>query len=312
MGIGIVKSFSFPDGIIRGDTFYIKHLSNNFTVIDCYLKDGTDRNCRKKKIIDEILQESKGRVTRFISTHPDDDHIIGIDALDRSWTIENFYAVKNDIPNDGEKAYLVWYSNRLTSGKYFEIKKGLCKKWLNCGDKDQGSSGLFFLWPDVGNEAFVNAVKAIKKGESPNNISCVVKYSIAGGPSYLWMGDMETDMQKEFLNECKTELEHVDVFFHPHHGRESSKPPKELLELLTPKIIVIGNAPDECLNRDNSDLTLTQNRAGDIVFCNDLASRKVHVFTSNMPDNLPKCLIKDQSFKMLYPDMNYQGSFGFI
>ncbi len=29
--MSIVKSFSFPEGDIRGDMFYIKHGSNNFT-----------------------------------------------------------------------------------------------------------------------------------------------------------------------------------------------------------------------------------------------------------------------------------------
>ena len=30
--MSIVKSFSFPCGELRGDTFYIQHNSNNFTV----------------------------------------------------------------------------------------------------------------------------------------------------------------------------------------------------------------------------------------------------------------------------------------
>jgi hypothetical protein len=52
--MSIVKSYSFPDGDIRGDMFYIKHDSRNFTVIDCYLKDGDGNNARKDEIIKEI------------------------------------------------------------------------------------------------------------------------------------------------------------------------------------------------------------------------------------------------------------------
>lgn len=40
--MSIVKSYSFPKGEIRGDMFFIKHDTNNFTVIDCYLMDGDD------------------------------------------------------------------------------------------------------------------------------------------------------------------------------------------------------------------------------------------------------------------------------
>ena len=37
--MSIVKSFSFPCGELRGDTFYIRHNSNNFTVIDCLIRE---------------------------------------------------------------------------------------------------------------------------------------------------------------------------------------------------------------------------------------------------------------------------------
>lgn len=49
--MSIVKSYSFPDGEIRGDMYYIKHGTNNFTVIDCYLKDGNDKMLVKKKLL---------------------------------------------------------------------------------------------------------------------------------------------------------------------------------------------------------------------------------------------------------------------
>ena len=96
--MSIVKSYSFPDGEIRGDMYYIKHGTNNFTVIDCYLKDGNDKNARKEEIVAEIKNESSGRTCRFISTHPDNDHIAGIDYLDDNWEILNFYAVENSRP----------------------------------------------------------------------------------------------------------------------------------------------------------------------------------------------------------------------
>ena len=66
-----VKSFS----VNNGDLFYINHFSDNFTIIDCNLEDSLEN---RSEIIKEItnLKKKKG-VSRFISTHPDEDHISG-------------------------------------------------------------------------------------------------------------------------------------------------------------------------------------------------------------------------------------------
>lgn len=101
---------------------------------------------------------------------------------------------------------------------------------------------------------------------------------------------MHTDMQEVFLREMKDELGPIDILFHPHHGRKSSAPPKELLDILNPKIIVISNAPADDLNYDDSDRTITQNRAGDVAFVNE--GDYVHVYTANEYDEAPKCLKK--------------------
>jgi len=314
-GLGVVKSFSFPDGEIRGDTFYIKHLSNNFTVIDCFLKDekakNADRNNRRSGIISEIKKESVGRVCRFISTHPDNDHILGIEELDKEWPIRNFYSVENDIPKNDDVSLSKYIE--LKNSQKCPLRKHVVRKWLNKDGDGHYSSGITVLWPKINNAEYREALKKVADtpdGEppKPNNISCVLLYRVKGGASYLWMGDMESDMQKEFFDECKNELTHIDVLFHPHHGRESSRPPAELFEKLSPLVVVIGNAPDEHLNRDHPDLTITQNMQGDVEFVNDVARKLVHVYTAGSLDNMPKCLQK-------YDDVGkrnglcYRGSF---
>ena len=285
--MSIVKSFSFPYGELRGDTFYISHNSNNFTMIDCYLKDGDDASCRKDEIISEIMEESNGRICRFISTHPDNDHILGVEELDKQWPIANFYAVDNNIPADKKDPSLSKYIE-LKKNKNFPISKGIKRAWLNQDNNDNGSSGLEFLWPVVTNDKFKNELKKVANGESPNNICCIFTYTVAHGAKYMWMGDLETDMQQEFYDTCKADIPQVDILFQPHHGRKSGAVPENLLQALAPKLIVIGNAPSEHIEYGDSQKTITQNSAGDIIFANE--GNEVHIYTQKEIDNKPSCL----------------------
>ena len=85
----------------------------------------------------------------------------------------------------------------------------------------------------------------------------------------MWMGDMLSGMQEEFLSYYRKHrriIPHVDVLFHPHHGRITAQIPKKLIEEMNPQVIVIGNAPAGDLDYLNADITITQNTAGDILF----------------------------------------------
>ena len=91
-----VKSFS----VGNGDMFYIRHNSDNFTTIDCCLTDDV-----KDDILNEIGTESADMsITRFISTHPDDDHIKGLVDYDNKFGILNFYRVDNDTTKKGTES----------------------------------------------------------------------------------------------------------------------------------------------------------------------------------------------------------------
>ncbi|MBS2770364.1 MULTISPECIES: ComEC/Rec2 family competence protein [Anoxybacillaceae] len=83
------------------------------------------------------------------------------------------------------------------------------------------------------------------------------------------------------MEKIKDEVEwpEVDILFAPHHGRESGKVPKEILDQLNPKIIIIGEAPSEHLNYYQGYNTITQNSAGDIIF--ECVTKKVHIYVSS-------------------------------
>jgi beta-lactamase superfamily II metal-dependent hydrolase len=254
--------------------FYIKHGSDNFTIIDCYIHDDN-----KEDIIDELKSESKDKgIIRFISTHPDDDHIHGLNYLDDKMKLLNFYCVKNEASKDNNSDDFGKYCElRDESEKAFYIFKGCSRKWMNESNDERGGSGINILWPIVKNKHFKEALRKAKNGESPNNISPILRYSFSDGPSILWMGDLETD----FMENVKDEIEFpkTDVLFAPHHGRSSGKLPEDWLKKCAPEIIVIGEAPSEDLEYYNNYNTITQNSAGDIIF--ECLTGKAHIYVSN-------------------------------
>ena len=159
-----------------------------------------------------------------------------------------------------------------------DISLGCIRCWLNdeCGTRK--SSGISFLWPDISNEYYVDELNKIECGkvDSPNNISPVIKYSLKNGVTVLWFGDMESD----FLENVKDEINftEVDVIFAPHHGRKTGKIPKDILDKIQPKLVIIGEAESEYLDYYENYNTITQNSAKNIVF--ECRSGEVDIFTS--------------------------------
>lgn len=269
--MSIVKSFS----VGNGDTFYIKHNSSNFTAIDCYLSDDN-----KGDILDELIDQSSGiDITRFISTHPDEDHIQGLVDYDEKMDIRNFYCVKNEATKADESVSFDRYCELRDSDKAFYIYKGCSRKWMNSGDDDRGSSGISILWPDTNNSFFKEELTKVTDGESPNNISPIIQYSVEKSASILWMGDLETDFMEKILDEVS--LSTCNVLFAPHHGRKSGRVPDEWLEKIDPDVIIIGEA--KATNLDYAGYgnynKITQNSAGNIILEN--LEFEIDIYVSN-------------------------------
>lgn len=266
--MSIIKSLS----VGNGDMFYIVHNNDNFTIIDCCIDDNT-----RNDIIEEIKSKSANKsIVRFISTHPDEDHIRGLKLLNEKIKIKNFYCVKNNAIKDDETEDFIHYC--LLRDRYsYELKKGCSRKWLNIGDETRKNAGINVLWPIISNKDFKDALAAVKEGAGYNNISPIFTCTASKGVKAMWMGDMEHD----FLEKIKDEVDwpKVDVLFAPHHGRISGKVSPDVLKKLDPSIIVIGEAPSEHLDYYAGYNTITQNSAGDIVF--NCVGQNVHVYSGN-------------------------------
>ena len=265
-----VRSFS----VGNGDMFYIKHNSDNFTTIDCCYSSALN----KYAIYFEIEQESVGKnIKRFISTHPDDDHIKGLKDYNEKFDILNFYCVDNNASKEDETEDFKTYCNLRDGKQHFYLYRGCTRKWMNVSDNERGCAGINCMWPITSDSDYRQALINAQNGESPNNISPIITYSIENGASFMWMGDLENDFQEKIKD--KISWQPIDILFAPHHGRDSGKVPSDVLAIINPKIIVVGEAPSKDLNYYQGYHTITQNTAGDITF--ECDGNLVHVYVSS-------------------------------
>lgn len=294
--ISEIKSLS----VKNGDMFYINHNSDNFSMIDCNIADD-----RKSEILDEVknLAEKKD-IVRFISTHPDQDHIHGIEYLDELKFIPNFYCVDNNVSKSTETKSFKKYKELRGSSRAYKISKGCKRKWMNMSDDECGSAGISVLWPDLANETFQNALQDAESSENPNNISPAIVYSLEEGVRALWLGDMENDYMVAIEDDIA--LSPVDILFAPHHGRKSGRVPKTWLDKLEPRLIVVGEAPSDELEYYSNYNTLTQNSAGDILFCCETG--KTHVYVGS-PSYSVNFLDRDPDASVVKGSLYYLGSF---
>ena len=268
--MAIVKSLA----VGNGDMFYIRHNSENFTIIDCNLTADTAEDRIK-----ELAQASQGKeILRFISTHPDQDHFGGVELLDAELPIQNFYVVQNQAQKDEKTESFKHYCRlRDDMERAFYIHKG-------CSSEHHEGKWNFAYPADIQGkysvprpQQFKEALNACNSGESYNNISPIIRYTIEDGASFLWLGDLATEFMEKISD--SVQLEKTTVIFASHHGRDSGKIPDSWLETLDPQIIVIGEAPSRHLNYYTGYMTITQNRAGDITM--ECVADKIHFYVAN-------------------------------
>ena len=253
--------------------FYIQHNSDNFTVIDCYMNEDN-----KDRIMKEIEEKSqKKHIHRFISTHPDEDHILGIKSFRDKLGIANFYCVENEATKSEDTEDFEEYCDLRDGDKHYYIYEGCSRKWMNISDDERGCAGIHCLWPITDNDDFKAELKLAKEGTAFNNISPIITYSVNNGVKAIWLGDMEN----VFLEKIKGKVDwpEVDILFAPHHGRSSGKISSDVLAKMKPQIVVIGKAPSKNLDYYSGYNTITQNSAGSIVF--DCDDSRVHIYVSN-------------------------------
>ncbi len=158
-------------------------------------------------------QSTNNGVVRFISAHPDQDHISGLVELGDHLSIVNFYCVKNATTKSSPTSDFKRYCSLRGGNHAFYLSSGCQRRWMNLDDEDRSSSGLNALWPTTADPDFKSALADVAAGMTPNNISIILQYKVQNGPTMLWMGDLERDFMEKI--EDKVKIPTVDILFAP-------------------------------------------------------------------------------------------------
>jgi len=296
-----------------GDCSIIQHGSGRNTVIDvcnartltlleevyasmqtsqAALEKGVNGNFNQKKYpvnpIAYMKNHGINSVWRFIATHPDMDHLDGIEAFFGAFPPTAFWDTDNNCEkewgngNNGGFSEDDWnFYKKLRDEKPMQNPKRLTlyagnngQFWNRDENNNAGADGITILAPTP--ELVMNGNAC----EDYNDSSYVLLYRTASGNRILFAGDSHDATWEHILLNHESDVTDVDVLIAPHHGRKSDRD-WEFLDVLNPMLTFFGNAPSEHLAYDawnNRGLSfITNNQAGSIILNAAVCPAEVYV-----------------------------------
>lgn len=297
----------------KGDCSIIEHASGHVTMIDICKGNYQPSPKTAEQILIELLEakvanSARGNfgmskkptnpidylqaidvksIFRFILTHPDMDHLDGLDALFKAVTVQNFWetGVRKDKPDFKESTeyneidwdrYADIYSGKQTGLTVLNHLAGSKFKYANRNEDGKGGGdGLHILAPDS------SLVAAANNGGEVNDASYVLLYRSAGG-KILIPGDAHDDTWSYVLEHYAEDIANCSVLFAPHHGRKSGAD-FSFLDTVRPRITFFGCASSGHLaysewSRRNLPV-ITNSQAGNIVL--EIGSPGIGVYVEN-------------------------------
>lgn len=306
-----------------GDCSVIEHVSGRVSVIDvCKAEALTETVVITEAVLAGLAKTTLGNfnqkaypvnpisylksrgvdsVFRFIVTHPDMDHLDGIEAFFAAFSPLNFW----DTDNNAEKEFKVEKRYREDDWEFYKALRDENPQtnpkrltnysghkgdyWNTNGDKS--GDGLHILAPT---KTLVN--DANECGDH-NDCSYVLLYK-TGRFRIVFGGDSHDKTWEHILEEHAADVKDVDLLIAPHHGRDSDRDYK-FLDVLKPKLTFFGNARSQHLAYDawnNRDLPfVTNNQAGSIIA--NIADGSMAVYVTN--EHFARAKNKDTVFSDL-------------
>ena len=260
----------------HGDCSIIEHYSEHKTVIDvCNAKPveavdealmaavaesqrGISGNFQQKKYpvnpISYMNDHAISSIFRYVQTHPDMDHMDGIEALFDEFSPTNFW----DTTNTKELQASSWEGSpyRQSDWKFYKdlrdtdpdsdpkrltLYSGARGQYYNQGsDGTGGGDGLHILAPTKELVAAAN-----EADQDYNRCSYVILYR-TGDSRIVFGGDSHDETWDHILEHHEAAVTDIDLLIAPHHGRKSGRSYK-FLDTLTPTLTFFGNARSEHL-----------------------------------------------------------------
>lgn len=188
----------------------------------------------------EYLQNNfKGQnIFRFILTHPDMDHMSGLDELSDKMSIINFWDTNHNKTMDDDD----WETSPFSKEdweKYLEFRKS--EENPKCLILRRGETGDFWVKDNIEILSPSTELEKLANEKSEyNHLSYVlmVKYE---GVKILLGGDATKEAWEEILNEYGAKNLEADIFLAPHHGSENNIH-EEAFDTIEPDYVIVSVA----------------------------------------------------------------------
>ncbi len=198
-------------------------------------------NADSDSVVTYLQNQGVRNLKAVIGTHPHEDHIGGLDAVIRSFTVESVYMPK--VSNNTETFRDVLLAVQAKGLKVTTAAKGVAIPL-------EGISA-----------AFLGPVGASYK--DLNDYSAVLKLDY-GSTGFLFQGDAEAAVESELLNSDLAAKLQSDVIKVGHHGSSSSTT-MDYLEKVQPKYAVIMVGKDNVYNHPHKE-TIERLNSRNILF----------------------------------------------
>lgn len=204
----------------------------------------------------EYLQELGIKsIFRYIQTHPDMDHMDGLDQLAQNFIIWNFWDTENIKPSPFDVKGKFGRYKKKDWERYCKFRKSIKKpKALFYYD---GSATKYFAEDENGvkQDDYIRIlaptkelIKAANETKDWNDSSYVILYCIQGF-KILFCGDADSETLFHLTTNHAADIKDIDVLVAPHHGRDSDKD-FSFLDIMNPQFTLMGNAKSKYMAYD--------------------------------------------------------------
>ena len=317
----------------QGDCSIINHKSGRVTVIDvcnakppdtkveksiaeaAMLEKGISGNFQQKKHPANPISYLKDHhitgIFRYIQTHPDMDHMDGIEILfdefnpinvwdtDNKKEIDDTSWESSPYNEDDWKFYKNLRDTKPTEGpKRLALLDGAEGQYWNIGENDiPDGDGIYILGP---NQELIDS--ANETDDDYNDCSYVLLFR-AGSNRIVFGGDSHDDTWEYILDKYPDDVDNVDLLIAPHHGRDSGRSYK-FLDTLKPTLTFFGNAPSDDLAysqwRTRGLSVVTNNQANCMVVHADTKPMQLYVTHKNFARRVNPSSKYDSALKAWY------------